>query len=137
NGTGVSGSGAIVNGSATPTALAAASAITLLGNSSVGGANTLTINGPITGAFTLSKVGAGTVLLTNTGITSNLSAAAGVLGGTFTTTGTVALAGGTLAPGGVATAVGTITTNGNVAFNGGTLSFDLGLAGAANIGGTA
>lgn len=63
NGTGISSGGALTAATAAGTL---PSDITLASASSIGGANTLTLNGAIGGAFTLTKVGAGLTLLTGT-----------------------------------------------------------------------
>ena len=60
-GTGVGSNGALVNNSGTPASLSGA--ITLGGNSSVGGSGNTTLGGAIGGAFSLTKVGAGNVTL--------------------------------------------------------------------------
>ncbi len=73
NGTGISSSGALIN-SNTSTAASLSGVITLGANSSVGGAGDLTLSNTVQGAFTLTKVGAGTLHLsgdnTHTGITT-------------------------------------------------------------------
>ena len=62
SGTGISSGGALINSAATATStLTCSSGITLQANSSVGGAGNIILPSAIGGAFTLTKVGAGTL----------------------------------------------------------------------------
>ncbi|MBU6158213.1 MAG: autotransporter-associated beta strand repeat-containing protein [Bacteroidetes bacterium] len=62
NGTGISSGAALINSSATPVTYQGA--ITLGAASSLGGSGNITLSGVLTGAFEVTKVGAGTVTIT-------------------------------------------------------------------------
>jgi autotransporter-associated beta strand protein len=78
-GTGVGANGALIN-SNTGTAASLSNTITLSGNASVGGAGDLTLNGQVSGAKVLTKVGAGTLTL---GYANAYTATATISGGTL------------------------------------------------------
>jgi autotransporter-associated beta strand protein len=98
NGTGISSGGSLVNSSATAASLSGA--ITLGSNASVGGNNATTLSGVVSGAFTLTKVGTGTLTLSNgsnTHASTTLNAGTLSLGSvTALGTGQLTHAGGTL-----------------------------------------
>ena len=99
------GAGALVNNLGT--AAAFNGTVTLTGDTTVGGSGALTVNAPLTGPFALSKLGAGTTLLT---------AANAYSGGTTVNAGVLGVANG------AALGSGTVTVNsGNTALqlNGG------------------
>ncbi|MEA3212062.1 MAG: hypothetical protein QOE70_5119 [Chthoniobacter sp.] len=107
NGTGISSGGALINSSATAASTAATATFALASNSSIGGAGAggITVNNPITGAgFSLTKFGAGTVILSN--------AASSYSGGTI-------VSGGTLRAG----VAGAIPVNALTVNGGGTMDF--------------
>jgi fibronectin-binding autotransporter adhesin len=77
-GAGPSGAGALVNSSVVPAA--ATDSVTLAGHTSIGGANALAVQGPITGGFGLTKVGTGTTTLSGVNdYTGRTTVAAGTL----------------------------------------------------------
>ncbi|MCL4207844.1 MAG: autotransporter-associated beta strand repeat-containing protein, partial [Pirellulaceae bacterium] len=79
SGTGVSNGGAIINSSTT--AATFAGPVTLDAATSIGGANSFTLSGALSGSFDLTKVGAGTVTLsgTNTSYANVVTVSAGTL----------------------------------------------------------
>jgi fibronectin-binding autotransporter adhesin len=98
NGTGISSSGALINSSGTAASLTGA--VTLGSNASVGGTGSTTLSGVVSGAFSLTKTGSGTLTLSNAGnIHSSTTLSAGTLSlGNVAALGSGALthAGGTL-----------------------------------------
>jgi fibronectin-binding autotransporter adhesin len=94
NGTGIGGNGALINGSATASSNSTGP-ITLASATSVGGAGALTLNGVISGAAPLTKVGAGVLSLGEANLYT---------GGTTVSSGTLSLAntsGSAVGPGNV------------------------------------
>ncbi len=61
SGTGIGGTGALINSQ--PAAATVSGPVTLAANTSIGGANPITLSGGVSGGFALSKVGAGTLIL--------------------------------------------------------------------------
>ncbi|MFZ4059128.1 MAG: beta strand repeat-containing protein, partial [Ferruginibacter sp.] len=96
NGTGLSSAGALINNSGT--AATWAGTIALATASSIGGTGNLTISGVISGSNTLTKVGAGTITLTNSNTyngATTVSAGELAVSGTLTAT-SYTINGGTL-----------------------------------------
>ncbi|MEI6070987.1 MAG: autotransporter-associated beta strand repeat-containing protein [Verrucomicrobiae bacterium] len=125
NGTGVSSAGALTNSGAATTY---AGTVALGADSSIGGAGNITLSNAISGAYGLTKVGAGTLILT------------GATNGSTTTT----ISSGTLQIGNAGTAgslgTGAVTDNGTLVFNrtdtyGGTVSNQIGGTGAVTVNG--
>ena len=92
NGTGISGGGALTNTSATASY---AGTVAMASDSSVGGTGNSTLSGVVSGAFNLTKVGTGTLVLSNaantfggSGKTFTISAGTVQLGSTTTSLGT-------------------------------------------------
>lgn len=79
NGTGISSGGALINSSGTAASLSGG--LALGSASSIGGSGDMTLSGAISGAFGLTKVGAGTVILTgdNSAYASSTTISAGTL----------------------------------------------------------
>lgn len=102
NGTGISAGGALVNSSATAASLSGA--VTLASNASIGGTGNITLSGTISGAFALTKVGAGTLTLSNS---SNNQASTTLSAGTLSLGNVAALGSGQLTHAG-----GTLSTTG-------------------------
>jgi autotransporter-associated beta strand protein len=98
NGTGISSGGALINSSGTAASLSGA--VTLGSNASIGGTGSTTLSGVVSGAFALTKVGSGTITLSNGGNShSSTTLNAGTLSlgnATALGSGTLTHAGGTL-----------------------------------------
>lgn len=118
NGSGISSGGALINSNAT--AASYAGNVTLGSDSSIGGANGITLNGIIGGAFKLTKVGAGTLTLSKA---NTYSGATKVEGGTLVVAGSIS------------STAGTTVTNGALFVNG-SLAGAVSVASGATLGGT-
>ena len=110
-GAGNGGNGSIINSNATAASLSGT--IGLLNNSTIGGANAITLSGIISGGFGLTKVGVGTTTL------SGVNTYTGV---TTLSNGTLSVA--TIGNGGAAGNLGqAAAAASNIVFNGGTLAY--------------
>jgi autotransporter-associated beta strand protein len=130
SGTGVGGNGALIASSGTGGNINGP--VTLTGDTAVGGAGVLTISGAISGAFNLSKVGAGTTILTAANdFTGNVTVSGGAIRGGFGTSipssANVNLTGGALES--TIDYIGPLgTAAGQVQITGGTSGFSAGAA---------
>jgi autotransporter-associated beta strand protein len=84
NGTGIATGGALINSSVTPASYAGS--VALGSNSDIGGTGATTLNGVVSGGFSLTKVGSGTLTITSTG---SYTGATNVLGGTLIVSGSL------------------------------------------------
>ncbi|MCU0750490.1 MAG: autotransporter-associated beta strand repeat-containing protein, partial [Akkermansiaceae bacterium] len=136
SGTGISTGGALINSSATAASLSGA--ITLAANSSVGGTGNITLSGTLSGpGFSLTKVGSGTLTLSNN---NSYNGSTTVSGGRLNISGTnasqISLASGTTL-GGTGSTTGTLTTSSGstIALNGATPTSGLVVSGLVNFSG--
>ena len=127
SGTGISSGGALINSAASSASLTGA--VTLGANASAGGSGNFTLSGAVGGAFTLTKVGAGTLTLSNS--SNTYSGGTTVAGGTLSVTGAIT---GTTTVSSGATLSGTGTTGAVTLQAGGNLSGGVGGAGSLTVG---
>jgi fibronectin-binding autotransporter adhesin len=106
NGTGISSGGALINSSGTAASLSGA--VTLGSNASIGGTGSTTLSGVVSGAFALTKVGSGTLVLSNSG---NSHSSTTLNAGTLSLGNATALGSGTLTHAGGTLSTTTLTAN--------------------------
>jgi len=114
-GTGVGGTGALVNNAASAAGIGNGGALTrviLASNASIGGTGDIVLDTPVSGGFALTKSGNGSLTLNGANTHGSTAITAGTLILTGSLNGAVAVAGGVFQ--------GTGAITGNVAINGGT-----------------